>query len=120
MKALSRFYEEHAKMFAPLGFVPASPRRRSRGRQARRLDAAGVPKVDHYVGLGSWFAGTPDDLVRAAEADRGKLSRHGACDEPVRHPLTTPKALMLEQFQMVAEEVNAAFPPTPAVRDAAK
>jgi hypothetical protein len=35
-------------------------------------------------------------------------------------PLTTPKALMLEQFQIVAEEVMPHFRSRPAVRDAAQ
>jgi hypothetical protein len=34
-------------------------------RPARRggWGAVGVPTLDHYLQLGSWFAGTPDDLV---------------------------------------------------------
>ncbi|GEM_PF-6639304 len=35
-------------------------------------------------------------------------------------PLTTPQAVMLEQFQIVAEEVMPHFRGKPAVRDAAK
>ena len=35
-------------------------------------------------------------------------------------PMTTPKDIMLEQFQIVAEEVMPHFRGKPAVRDAAK
>ena len=43
-------YEEHVKMFAPLGFVPGMTRSRSpRSRRRGGWAEAGVPKVDHYI-----------------------------------------------------------------------
>src|ERR1700732_5033791 len=119
LRELRPLYEEHAKMFAPLGFVP--------GLTPAEIDAvarrggwapAGVPDVDHYVKLGSWFAGTPDDLVaRLKEMEERYPGMELISLSP---PLTTPKAIMLEQFQIVAEEVMPHFRPHPAVRDAAK
>jgi alkanesulfonate monooxygenase SsuD/methylene tetrahydromethanopterin reductase-like flavin-dependent oxidoreductase (luciferase family) len=119
MKALKPLYEEHAKMFAPLGFVPGlTPAQVAAVAKRGGWDAAGVPSVDHYVKLGSWFAGTPDDLVvRLKEIEE---SYPGMQLMSLSPPLTTPKDLMLEQFQIVAEEVMPHFRPRPAVRDAAK
>jgi hypothetical protein len=81
-------------------------------------DAAGVPNVDHYVGLGSWFAGTPDDLV--VRLKQIEESYPGMELMSLSPPLTTPKAVMLEQFQIVAEEVMPHFRAKPAMKDAAK
>ena len=51
-------------MFAPLGFVPGiTPAQIEAVAQRGGWDAAGVPTVEHYMKLGSWFAGTPDELV---------------------------------------------------------
>ena len=65
MRELTPIYEEHVKMFAPLGFVPGADA--GAGRGGRRGAAAGTRpgcrRVEHYMKLGSWFAGTPDDLV---------------------------------------------------------
>ncbi len=44
--------------------VAASPA--SRGKAI----AAGVPPVEHFLELGSWFAGTPDDLVAMIKGSR--------------------------------------------------
>src|SRR4030095_15877921 len=88
IREITPFYEEHVKMFGPLGFVPgitpaqlaASTTRRGRG--ARRVfgpgttpaqlaastkrsgwGAAGVPTVEHYMKSGAWFAGRPEELT---------------------------------------------------------
>ena len=70
-------------------------------------DAAGVPPVEHFMKLGSWFAGTPDDLVAFL---KGIEERYPGMEHiNFASPLTTPKDLMLEQFQIVAEEVMPHF-----------
>jgi hypothetical protein len=66
-----------------------------------------VPKVEHFMGLGSWFAGTPDDLVVHLKGIEEKYP--GMEHINFSSPLTTPKDIMLEQFQVVAEEVMPHF-----------
>jgi alkanesulfonate monooxygenase SsuD/methylene tetrahydromethanopterin reductase-like flavin-dependent oxidoreductase (luciferase family) len=108
LRRLTPIYEEHVKMFAPLGFVPGLTPDQV-GAVARRggWDAAGVPKVEHFMKLGSWFAGTPDDLVAHL---KGIEERYPGMEHiNFASPLTTPKDLMLEQFQIVAEEVMPHF-----------
>ncbi|MGH7095518.1 MAG: LLM class flavin-dependent oxidoreductase [Stellaceae bacterium] len=119
LRRITPLYEEHAKMFAPLGFVPgvnADQIKTIAGRGG--WYAAGVPRVEHFVDLGAWFAGTPADLVAFLKGIEEKYP--GMEHINLSSPLTTPKALMLEQFHVVAEEVMPHFRGTPAVRDAAK
>ena len=76
---------------------------------ARRLGRGrACPTVEHFIKLGSWFAGTPDDLDRLPEGHRGTISRAWSTSTS-RSPLATPKEVMLEQFQIVAEEVMPHF-----------
>jgi hypothetical protein len=108
LRRLTPIYEEHVKMFAPLGFVPGlTPEQIAAVAKRGGWDAAGVPKVEHFIGLGSWFAGTPDDLVGFLKGIEEKYP--GMEHINFASPLTTPKDLMLEQFQIVAEEVMPHF-----------
>ena len=119
VRRLVPLYEEHVKMFAPLGFVPGlTPEQIAAVARRGGWEAAGVPKVEHFMGLGSWFAGTPDDLV--ARLKQIEEDYPGMELMSLSPPLTTPKDIMLEQFQIVAEEVMPHFRERPAVRDAAK
>src|SRR3954464_15138123 len=108
VRRLTPIYEEHVKMFAPLGFVPGlTPDQVAAVAKRGGWDAAGVPKVEHFIGLGSWFAGTPDDLVAFLKGIEEK-------DPGMEHinfssPLTTPKNLMVEQFQIIGEQVMPHF-----------
>jgi alkanesulfonate monooxygenase SsuD/methylene tetrahydromethanopterin reductase-like flavin-dependent oxidoreductase (luciferase family) len=62
--ALRPLYEEHAKMFAPLGFLPgATPAQVAAIGKRGGWAEAGVPTLEDYMKTGAWFAGTPDDLI---------------------------------------------------------
>src|SRR6201994_4727096 len=109
-RELTPIYEEHVKMFAPLGFVPGLTAEQVSA-VARRggWAAAGVPTVEHYVDLGSWFAGPPAQLV---EMLKGFEERYPGMEHiSLSSPIGTPKATMLEQFQWIAEDVMPAFKP---------
>jgi len=68
-----------------------------------------VPSVEHYTELGSWFAGTPAQLV---DMLKGFEERYPGMEHiSLSSPIGTPEATMLEQFQWVAEEVMPAFAP---------
>ncbi len=117
IREIRPLYEEHVKMFAPLGFVPGlTPEQIAAVARRGGWDAAGVPPVEHFLELGSWFAGTPDDLVAMIKGFEEKYP--GMEHMNLSSPLTTPQAVMLEQFQIVAEEVMPHFRGKPAVRDA--
>ncbi len=108
IRELTPYYEEHVKMFAPLGFVPGiTPAQVAAAARRGGWNEAGVPSLDHYMKLGSWFAGTPQQLIEHLK----KLEERypGMQHINLSTSLCTPKAVMLEQFQRVAEEVMPAF-----------
>ena len=108
VRELTPYYEEHVKMFAPLGFVPGiTPPQVAAAAKRGGWKKAGVPTLDHYMQLGSWFAGTPLQLVEHLKALETRFP--GMEHINLSTSLTTPKAVMLEQFQRVAEEVMPAF-----------
>jgi alkanesulfonate monooxygenase SsuD/methylene tetrahydromethanopterin reductase-like flavin-dependent oxidoreductase (luciferase family) len=108
IRQLTPYYEEHVKMFAPLGFVPGiTPPQVAAASRRGGWKEAHVPSLDHYMGLGSWFAGTSQQLI---EHLRKLEARYPGMEHiNLSTSLGTPKAVMLEQFQRVAEEVMPAF-----------
>ncbi len=111
IREITPIYEEHVKMFAPLGFVPGlTPEQVAAVARRGGWAAAGVPTVEHYMDLGSWFAGTPGQLV---DLLKGCEERYPGMEHiSLSSPIGTPKTTMLEQIQWVAEEVMPAFRPT--------
>jgi alkanesulfonate monooxygenase SsuD/methylene tetrahydromethanopterin reductase-like flavin-dependent oxidoreductase (luciferase family) len=108
IRELTPLYEEHVKMFAPLGFVPGlSPAQVEAVARRGNWAAADVPTLEHFMRLGSWFAGTPDQLVEHLKRIEERYP--GMEHINLSTSLTTPQAVMLEQFQWVAEEVMPAF-----------
>jgi alkanesulfonate monooxygenase SsuD/methylene tetrahydromethanopterin reductase-like flavin-dependent oxidoreductase (luciferase family) len=108
IRELTPYYEEHVKMFAPLGFVPGitAPQVSAAARRGGWMEA-GVPSLDHYMKLGSWFAGTSQQLI---EHLRKLEARYPGMEHiNLSTSIGTPKPVMLEQFQRVAEEVMPAF-----------
>jgi hypothetical protein len=119
IRAMLPYYEEHVKMFAPLGFVPGiTPAQVEAAARRGGWDAAGVPPLDHYLKLGSWFAGAPDDLVAHLKSFEERYP--GMQHINLSPPLTTPKDKMVEQYRMVGELVMPHFRSRPAVQAAAK
>ncbi len=108
IREIKPIYEEHVKMFAPLGFVPGLTVQQQAAVERRGgWDAAGVPTVEHYMKLGSWFAGTPAELVELLKDFEERYP--GMQHISLSSPIGTPQAVMLEQFQWLAEEVMPSF-----------
>jgi alkanesulfonate monooxygenase SsuD/methylene tetrahydromethanopterin reductase-like flavin-dependent oxidoreductase (luciferase family) len=119
LREIRPLYEEHVKMFAPLGFVPGlTPEQMASVARRGGWDAAGVPTVEHYMKLGSWFAGTADELVAHLKSFEERYP--GMEHINLSPPLTTPKDRMVEQHQMVGELVMPHFNKRPTVQAAAK
>ncbi len=108
IREITPFYEEHVKMFAPLGFVPGiTPAQVAAVGRRGGWAAAEVPTVEHYMKLGAWFAGTPAQLVAHLQGMQERFP--GLETINLSTSMGTPKAVMLEQFQWVAEAVMPAF-----------
>jgi alkanesulfonate monooxygenase SsuD/methylene tetrahydromethanopterin reductase-like flavin-dependent oxidoreductase (luciferase family) len=108
VRALRPLYEEHAKMFAPLGFLPgATPTQVAAIARRGGWYESGVPTLEHYMETGAWFAGTPEELVAYLRDLEAKYP--GMEHVNLSTPMATPQAVMLEQFQWVSEAVMPAF-----------
>jgi alkanesulfonate monooxygenase SsuD/methylene tetrahydromethanopterin reductase-like flavin-dependent oxidoreductase (luciferase family) len=108
MREIVPLYEEHAKMFAPLNFMPGMTKEQVAAVAHRGgWYEAGVPRVEHYMKSGAWFAGTPEELVTHL---RWLEERFPGLDHvSLSMPMGTPESIMLEQYRVVGEAVIPAF-----------
>jgi alkanesulfonate monooxygenase SsuD/methylene tetrahydromethanopterin reductase-like flavin-dependent oxidoreductase (luciferase family) len=108
IREITPYYEEHVKMFGPLGFVPGiTPDQLTASTRRGGWGAAGVPTVEHYMKNGSWFAGPPEDLIAYL---KDLESRYPGLEYVnVSISMGTPKAVMLEQLTAFAKEVMPHF-----------
>jgi len=108
IREITPYYEEHVKMFGPLGFVPGiTPDQLAASTRRDGWSAAGVPTVEHYMKNGSWFAGPPEDLIAYL---KDLESRYPGLEYVnVSISMGTPKAVMLEQLTAFAKEVMPHF-----------
>jgi alkanesulfonate monooxygenase SsuD/methylene tetrahydromethanopterin reductase-like flavin-dependent oxidoreductase (luciferase family) len=108
IRELTPFYEEHVKMFGPLGFVPGiTPAQLAASTKRGGWDAAGVPTVEHYMKNGAWFAGPPEELTAYLKDVESRYP--GLEYVNVSISMGTPKAVMLEQLRAFATEVMPKF-----------
>ena len=105
---MTPLYEEHVKMFAPLGFVPGiSPEGVAAAEKRSGWYDNGVPRLQHFMDLGAWFAGTPEELVERLKNLEERYP--GMQHVNLSTPLTAPTSQMLELFDRVSEEVMPHF-----------
>jgi alkanesulfonate monooxygenase SsuD/methylene tetrahydromethanopterin reductase-like flavin-dependent oxidoreductase (luciferase family) len=108
IKELTPYYEEHVKMFGPLGFVPGiTPEQIEASSKRGNWAAANVPTIEHFMDLGAWFAGTPEQLVERLKEMEARYP--GMEHINLSTAMGTPKSVMLEQFQRISEEVMPHF-----------
>src|SRR5437870_7234687 len=108
VREIKPFYEEHVKMFGPLGFVPGiTPAQLEASTKRGGWDAAGVPTVEHYMKNGAWFAGPPEELTAYLKDIESRYP--GLEYVNVSISMGTPKAIMLEQLRAFATEVMPKF-----------
>jgi alkanesulfonate monooxygenase SsuD/methylene tetrahydromethanopterin reductase-like flavin-dependent oxidoreductase (luciferase family) len=104
VREITPWYEEHVKMFGPLGFVPGiTPAQLEASTRRGDWAAAGVPPVEHYMKLGAWFAGPPEELVAHL---RFLVEKYPGLEHVhLSNSMGTPKAVMLEQLAWLGKEV---------------
>ena len=109
LRELTPWYEEHVKMFAPLGFVPGITEDQIRAAAKRGgWAAAGVPTLEHFTRTGAWYAGPPEGLV--AHLKHLEARYPGLEYVNVSSSMGTPKAVCLEQLAWFARDVMPHFP----------
>ena len=108
VREITPFYEEHVKMFAPLGFVPgATPAQIEASSRRGGWGAAGVPRVEDYMKTGAWFAGPPEELTAYL---KDLESRYPGLEYVnVSISMGTPQSVMVEQLTAFAKEVMPKF-----------
>jgi alkanesulfonate monooxygenase SsuD/methylene tetrahydromethanopterin reductase-like flavin-dependent oxidoreductase (luciferase family) len=108
VKEIVPLYEEHAKMFAPLNFMPGmTPDQVAAVGRRGGWYEAGVPRVESYIEKGGWFADTPEQLV--AFLKDLEIRYPGLEHVSLSTPMGTPESIMLEQYRRVAAEVMPHF-----------
>ncbi len=109
IREMTPWYEEHVKMFAPLGFVPGlTPAQVEATARRRGWAEAGIPRLEEFVKTGAWFCGPPDEFVAWLQGLQDKFP--GLQYINVSSSMGTPQAVMLEQLRWFAKEVMPAFP----------
>lgn len=100
------YYEEHAKMFAPLGFLGkmdadqiAALERRGGWSDAR------LPSLEDACDRGAWYCGSPEGFLEFLQQLSEKFP--GLEDVNVQSAMGTPQDVMLEQLQWFAEDVKS-------------
>ncbi len=108
IQELTPYYEEHVKLFGPLGFMrELSPEQLEVTKGRGGWDAAGIPTCKDFVDRGAWFAGTTDEIVAVL---RDLEQRYpGLENVHLSSPLTTPQTVVIEQLEAIAAEVMPQF-----------
>mgnify|MGYP001202519993 FL=1 len=108
VREITPWYEEHVKMFGPLGFVPGlTPEQNAAAMGRGGWGAAGVPTVEHYQKVGAWFAGPPEEFVAHLKSLEQRFP--GLEYVHVSNSMGTPQSVMLEQLAWFAKEVKPHF-----------
>ena len=108
IREIKPLFEEHAKMFAPLGFLPGlTDDQKAAIAKRGGWNQAGVPTVEHYMNLKSWFAGSTEDLIEYLKDLEERFP--GLEYINLSTPVGTPQTKMLELFQQVGEDVMPHF-----------
>ena len=101
------FFEEHIKMFAPLGMVPMKPEQLQRVSERGDWAEMNIPTLERAVEAGSWYCGPPEGFIDYLESLQAKYP--GLEDINVQSSMGTPLAVMIEQLELFAGEVMAPF-----------
>jgi len=108
VKEATPFYEEHAKMFAPLGFFRGlNDEQLAAVAQRGNWDRVGFPTIDAQMGSRAWFCGTGDEMIAYLKSLEKQFPGLQAVN--VQSSMGTPESVMIEQLERFAAEVMPAF-----------
>ena len=98
------YYEEHAKMFAPLGFLGKLEKDQIKALAQRGgFDKARLPTLEDACEHGSWYCGPPEGFIEFLQELGEKFP--GLEEVNVQSSMGTPEAVMLEQLERFAKDV---------------
>ncbi len=114
LREMTPWFEEHVKMFAPLGFVPGITEDQIRAVAKRGgWAAAGAPRLEDFTRTGAWYCGPPEGFVAYLKDLEQRYP--GLAYVNVNSSMGTPEAVCLEQLAWLAKEVMPHFPQAKAV-----
>ena len=111
VKEATPFFEEHIKMFAPLGFFRGLDEAQHKVIAGRGGWAqAGIPTLDAACGNRSWYCGPAEGFVEYLEELQDVFP--GLTTVNIQASMGTPEHVIIEQLERFAGEVMPAFRPS--------
>jgi len=118
IKEATPFFEEHIKMFAPLGFFRGLDEAQHKVIAGRGGWAqAGIPTLDQACGNRSWYCGPPEGFIEYLEELQDAFP--GLTSVNIQASMGTPEHVIVEQLERFAGQVMPAFKPSAASDGAA-
>ncbi len=102
------YYEEHVKLFGPLGFLgPLSDDQHVALAQRGGVTKAGMTTLEEHCAKGSWYCGPPEGLIERLQ-EVGE--RYPGLDfVTAQSAIGTPETVIVEQLEWFASDVMPAF-----------
>ena len=102
------YFEEHMKVFGPLGFAGLNEEQIEAIGDRRRAPSAGLPTVEDAIKLGQYICGPPDLVKEKLKAIQEMYP--GLEEVHIDRPCSgLPEQLYLEQLEWFAKNVMPAF-----------
>ena len=102
------YYEEHVKLFGPLGFLgKLSNEQFAAIGQRGGVTRAGMPTLEDLCASGAWYCGPPEGMI---ESLHGVSERYPGLDfATAQSAIGTPETVIVEQLEQLAADVMPAF-----------
>jgi alkanesulfonate monooxygenase SsuD/methylene tetrahydromethanopterin reductase-like flavin-dependent oxidoreductase (luciferase family) len=108
IKEARPYYEEHAKMFGPLGFLGRLEKWQHEALAKRGgVTAAKIPTLEDSCANGAWYCGPAGGCVEYLQQLQEKFPGLDAVN--VQSAMGTPQDVMVEQLEWFAKDVMPAF-----------
>jgi len=102
------YYEEHAKMFAPLGFLGRLKKEQIEALGHRGgVSKSGIPTLEDSCDNGAWYCGPPEGFIEFLHGLEEKFPGLDAVN--VQSAMGTPQEVMVEQLEWFAKDVMPDF-----------
>ncbi|MBL4719797.1 MAG: LLM class flavin-dependent oxidoreductase [Alphaproteobacteria bacterium] len=103
-----KYYEEHAKMFGPLGFLGRlKPEQIKSLGERGGVSKSGIPSLEDACESGSWYCGPPEGFIEFLKTLGDAFP--GLDHVNVQSAMGTPQSVMIEQLEWFGKEVMPSF-----------
>ena len=103
-----KYYQEHAKMFGPLGFLGRlKPEQVEALGERGGVTKSGIPTLAEACETASWYCGPPEGFIEFLKEVGEKFP--GLDHVNVQSAMGTPESVMIEQLEWFGKEIIPAF-----------